>query len=283
MRKLSFALACIIGLMFFASCNPETFNELLEQKPSIEFVEADGNVQNNATVYAGTELLFQVKMEPNATSSSPLKTLTFTILDTNGNSLMDETTDLTSIEGNPIQIQKTYVPENATTLMVNAVVEDQAGKKNTAAMNITVIAPPSEEEFIGNFAGQVSIVCDVTSDNPQLDGQQLNTGELPTEISLSCDADNNALASFTLDGTDIIISGKRNGNKFTFDQFQYTRTVNLVFDIDLNINITMTGVLEDDILTISGDANGTGSALFNMVQANLQGQIEGQMERIAEE
>ena len=276
-------MACIIGLMFFASCNPETFNELLEQKPSIEFVEADGNVQNNATVYAGTELLFQVKMEPNATSSSPLKTLTFTILDTNGNSLMDETTDLTSIEGNPIQIQKTYVPENATTLMVNAVVEDQAGKKNTAAMNITVIAPPSEEEFIGNFAGQVSIVCDVTSDNPQLDGQQLNTGELPTEISLSCDADNNALASFTLDGTDIIISGKRNGNKFTFDQFQYTRTVNLVFDIDLNINITMTGVLEDDILTISGDANGTGSALFNMVQANLQGQIEGQMERIAEE
>ena len=276
-------MACIIGLMFFASCNPETFNELLEQKPNIEFVENDSNVQNNATVYVGTELIFQVKMEPNATSSSPLKTLSFTILDTNGNTLMDEPTDLTTMEGNPLMVKKTFVPESVTTLMIEAVVEDAAGKKNSAVMNVTCIAPPADDEFIGNFAGQVSIICDVTSDNPQLNGQQLNTGELPAEISLSCDADDNALASFLLDGTEIIISGKRNGNKYTFDQFQYTTTVNFVFDIDLNINITMTGVLEDGVLTVSGDANGTGSALFNMVQANLQGHIEGQMEKIVEE
>lgn len=280
MKKTILALACFIGLAFFTSCDPESFGELLEQQPSISFVENGGYAQNNSTVYAGSEINFMVSMSVNMTSASPLKTLTFSITDSNGFVVFEKTEDLSGNDAESIQVTESFTPDYATTLTVTATVEDNAGKRNTAAMTITCVNPPAEDEFIGDFAGYVNIHCDVASDSPQIDGQQYDTEDLYAEITLNCNQNDEAQANFILDGSEIILTGKRNGNKFTFDNFQYNTTATLIVDIDLNFDITMTGILEGNTLTISGDATGTGSALFNMIQADLSGNITGVLERV---
>ena len=280
MKKITLALACFLGFLFFTSCDPESFNELLEQQPSIEFVEADGYAMNNSTVYADTEISFKVAMKVNMTSNSPLKSLTFTITDTNGFVVFEERDDLSGNNSDAIEIVKRFTPEYATTLSVTATVEDQVGKRNTAGMTVTCIAPPADDEFIGNFAGRINIHANIISDNPQLDGQQYESDSLYAEITLHCNQNNAAQATFILDDTEVILTGKRTDNKFVFDNFQYNTTATLVVDIDLCLNIVMTGLLEGNTLTISGDAIGTGSTLFNLITADLNGNIEGVLERV---
>lgn len=281
MRKLSLAIICLLGVLFFTSCDPESFGELLEQKPNIVFIEDEGYAMNNSTVYTGSELRFKIKAWPNETSGKPLKTYLFVINDSNGNIIHQDTRDLTGSDTEEMEFLETFVPKMTTTLEITATVTDEVGKKNTAAMVITTVLPPTQDEVIGTFFGNIKINCDVTSDTPAIDGNQVDIEE-KGEIKLSANADNQAQASFTIDDTEIILTGVRDGDKFTFNQFEYTTVVSLVMDIDIVLHINMTGVLDGDHLIVTGDAEGQGSTLFNMVQATLLGNIEGDLTRVEE-
>lgn len=272
-----------MGLIGFTSCDPESFGNLLEQKPNVEFVESSGYAINNSTVYAGNELQFLIQMSPNETSGSPLKTFLFVINDSNGNILFDDTKDLTGSATGTIEITEVFTPKLAETLEITATVTDEVGKKNMAAMVITSVLPPNEDENIGTFRGNIKIICDVTSDTPALNEQQINLDD-EAEITLSANANNETQATFVIDDTEIILTGRREGNKFVFDQFNYTTVVNLVMEIDITLNINMTGVLEDRVLTINGDVNGEGTTpnIFNLVQASLNGSIGGSMTLVEE-
>lgn len=276
MKRISLAFICLFSAMFFTSCDPGAFDELLEQKPNIVFIEEEGYAMNNNTVYTESELRFKIKAWPNETSGKPLKTYLFVINDSNGTILHQESRDLTGSEAGEMEFIETYIPKTPMTLEITATVTDEVGKKNTATMVITAVLPPTEDEVIGTFFGNIKINCDVTSDTPAIDGNQINIEE-KGEMRLSATADNQAQASFTIDNTEIILTGIRNGNKFTFDQFEYSTVVSLVMDIDIVLNINMVGVLEDGVLTVEGDVEGHGSTLFNMVQATLLGNIEGEM------
>lgn len=284
MKKLTIAFVCLIGMMFFASCDPEVFGDLLEQKPNIAFVEEEGYAMNNSTVYTGTELRFKIKATPNETSGSPLKTFLFVINDGNGNIIHQDSQDITGSGAEGVELIEVFVPKMATTLEITATVTDEVGKKNTAAIVITTIAPPSEDDFIGNFRGNVKIICDVTSDTPALNGEQLNLDE-EVEITLNANENDEAHASFFIDETEIILTGKRIGDKFVFDQFEYSTVVNLVTDISIVLHITMTGILENDLLTVSGDVAGEGTTpdLFNLISATLSGTMDGELIRVVEE
>lgn len=284
MKKLLLALTCLIGVMFFASCDPEAFGDLLEQKPNIAFVEEEGYPINNSTVYSGTELRFKVQASPNETSGSPLKTFLFIINDSNGTIIFQDSKELTSAESGTVEFTEVFVPKMETTLEITATVTDEVGKKNTAVMVITSIAPPSADDFIGNFKGNVRINCDVVSDTPAIDGEQIDLDE-EVEITLNANENNEAHATFIIDETEIILTGERVGNKFIFDRFEYSTVVNLVTDININLNITMTGILDNDVLSVTGDVAGDGTTpdLFNLIQATLNGTMEGELFRVTEE
>ena len=77
MKKVLFALACFVSSFFFASCTQEQFNDFLEKKPNISFVEEEGYISNNNSVLIGTELSFKIKASPNAGSKSPFGSYCF--------------------------------------------------------------------------------------------------------------------------------------------------------------------------------------------------------------
>ena len=57
MKKLTFALACIIGMMFFASCTQEQIDEVMAQKPTVEFMSDEGLTSGDRIAAAGLTIL----------------------------------------------------------------------------------------------------------------------------------------------------------------------------------------------------------------------------------
>lgn len=282
MKKAFLILTCMVSMLFFASCTPEVIDELLSKKPDIAFLNQEGSIYQNANFDLGTPLKFSVQVNPNSESESALRTFTFAITNQQGENVFEDSKDCTEQQGDTLVFVETFTPTEAGTYTVTATITDAANNQNIAALVVTGIQPASPDDIIGEFAGNVMIKCDVASNNGELNGQEFNTGDLAASFLLTCNDQNEASARFTIDGVEYAITGTRNGDTFNFDEFQYTTTYTFIAPITLNLNIVMNAILDGDELTIDGDVNGTGSALFNQIQAELTGTIQGVLNRVEE-
>ena len=285
MKKVLFALACFFSSFFFASCTQEQFNDFLEKKPNISFVEEEGYISNNNSVLIGTELSFKIKASPNAGSKSPLARIVFTITDINGKivkesrpTIQDPTVETVFIES--------FTTDKASTYAITATVTDEAGKVNIAELTVTYMNPVIAE--IGVFKGNLAILGRVTTDGGIIPGtnpidEPLDISDIVTRITLGSVENNKINAMIDIEGTPVIFEATQNGNDLVFDEFIFNKAINLYgVDIELNITVNMTGVLENDVLTLDGTASGTGVVKVLGINVNvnlIDGTITGELEK----
>ena len=285
MKRLSIALACLIGMIFLAGCTQDQISEFLEQKPNVAFVEAEGYTSSNVTVLAGTELNFQIKVSPNAGSASPLAHLNFVIADVNGHIVRDVNHEIEDPTGESI-IFESFSTEKASTYLVTATVTDEAGKANIAELTVGYLEPIVAE--IGVFKGKVNITGRVTTDGGIVAGmgalnEPLDIGNIATEITLGSTEAGKINAMIYIDGTPVVFQATPDGDHLAFDEFNFNTTIDLYnVAITLNITINMDGVLAGDTLTLDGTAYGYGeiTVVGVKVHVNLNdGVIDGVLEK----
>ena len=284
MKKLFFALACVIGLTFFASCDPEVLNSLTGQKPDVEFVEAEGFISSNSSFELGEPLNFQIKITPNESTQSPLTRLDFDITGADGVSVFHEAPTITDPNGENI-FTFSFTPDNTSLYAVTATVNDEAGKVNATALTVDYVESIVEE--IGTFKGNLNINGRIVSDEPIL-GNQLNDTieikDIVTEIMMGYTANGKVRVSLNIDGTPVSVYCTQEGNTFVFDPFIFTTKITVIAEVNLELTANISGVLEGDALTIQGVTRGSGKANIPAtdIRVTLNGEINGVLDKEVE-
>lgn len=280
MKKLAALFACLIGVLFFASCEEQNFDDILAQKPSIAFLSGEGYCSQDGNYYVDTVLNFKVQATPNATSEAPLYGFNFSIDDLNGHNLVD--TSFT-VDTDTLLFTRSFQTQKAGVYIVTATVTDTAGKINSAELKISLVDPTANE--IAKYAGYVSIVGDITFDTTTMPDQHVAQDSIPTLISLNRGTqENEVVAVVGIEGTPYPVTCIQEGNQLSFESFHITRTLPGA-NVELDMVISMSGTLEGDQLTVNGPVTGTGDLnLFIMVlHADMTGQIDGVLEKVEEE
>lgn len=286
MKKLFFGLICVIGLMTFVSCDQEIIDDLMQQKPSVEFVSGDGYITGNTSVYIGTELNFKVKAAPNSGSESELEHLDFSITDKEGTTKFNDNPEFTDPNGENI-FEWSYTPEDASTYLVTVTLTDKAGKVNIIKAVVDCVEPVLEG--IGTFTGITNINGHITTN--ELVGytydDDYNIEELATTITLgTINEENGVIGTLDIDGTPVTLYGTmgEDGVTITFDEFHFNKTINITVDVQLDLTMNITGVLQDDELTLSGTAVGSGKTqvIVSYLEVNFNGTIEGTLNKVTE-
>lgn len=281
-------MACFIGLMFFASCTQEVIDDIMAQKPVAEFVSEDGYISGNTSVYFGEELNFKVKVAPNSGSESPLTHFDFSITDKEGVTVFNENPTILDPNGENV-FEYTFVPENASTYLVTATINDEAGKTNIVKVVVDYVMPVVEG--LGTYSGVITLSGHITSNEiagQQAYDQDLDPEELATTITLGTVEDGNRVsATLEIDGTPVTLYGtmEEDGVTITFDEFHFNKTINLFVDVTVDLVMNITGEMgEGDVLTLEGTAVGQGKTLvaFVYLEVDFDGNIEGSLEKVAE-
>ena len=285
MKKLFFGMACIIGLMFFASCTQEQIDDIMAQKPVVEFVSGEGYISGNTGVYVGETLNFKVKVAPNSGSEAALSHFDFSVTDATGATVFNDNPEFTDPNGENY-FEYVLTPEYASTFVVTATVTDVNGKANFVNVVVNYVEPVTEG--IGTFSGIINIMGHVTTNEVvgyTYDGDY-NIDTLATTLTLGVVGDDNRVsATLDIDGTPVTLYGTMDeNNTITFDEFHFNKTITITVDVTLDLTMNMTGVLENDVLTLSGTAAGSGKTqvIVLVVEANFDGTIDGSLEKVAE-
>lgn len=278
-------MACIIGLMFFASCTQEQIDDIMAQKPVVEFVSGEGYISGNTGVYVGETLNFKVKVAPNSGSEAALSHFDFSVTDATGATVFNDNPEFTDPNGENY-FEYVLTPEYASTFVVTATVTDVNGKANFVNVVVNYVEPVTEG--IGTFSGIINIMGHVTTNEVvgyTYDGDY-NIDTLATTLTLGVVGDDNRVsATLDIDGTPVTLYGTMDeNNTITFDEFHFNKTITITVDVTLDLTMNMTGVLENDVLTLSGTAAGSGKTqvIVLVVEANFDGTIDGSLEKVAE-
>lgn len=284
MKKLFFALACVVGLMTFAGCTQEQINELLEQKPTVEFVAADGYIATNTSVYVGTELKFQVKIAPNSGSEAALAHFDFSITDLTGATVFNENPTITNPDGESTY-EFSFTPQAASTYLVTATVTDANSKANIAELTVDYV--PVVVAEMGTYEGSLNIAGQLTSD--EYLGQSLNEAveysDLPISIILGAIDDNNRVsATIEIEGSPVTLYATMTDNVMTFDEFHFNKTITAILEVTLDLTMNITGTMDGNTLTLEGTAVGSGSTpvLMTTFNVNLEGTTAGTLTKVEE-
>ena len=141
MKKLALALVCLVSVAFFASCNPEG-------QPTIQVLNEEGYVQNNANLNVNTDYVFGFIMASNTATNKALSNLKVNVetFDAEGNSLATTVWADKALTGTSYTYTDTLYfelqrEEIVGTAVITAIVTDAAGQTATATINVSVIQP----------------------------------------------------------------------------------------------------------------------------------------------
>ena len=284
MKKLFFGMACIIGMMFFASCTQEQIDDLMAQKPGVQFVSETGYTAANTSIYLNDSLKFKVKIAPNSGSESPLASFDFSITDLSGATVLNDNPTIDEPAGENI-FEYSFTPQYASTYALTAKVTDEAGKTNVATVVVNCVEPVVEG--LGTFTGTINILGHVTTN--EVAGytydDEYNMENLVTTLTLGAVNEGNRIsATLDIDGTPVTLYGTMIEGAITFDEFNFSKTITLGVDITLDLVMNITGNLENDVLTLSGPVTGEGKTMIAVLEfkANYDGNVNGSLVKVAE-
>lgn len=284
-------MACIIGMMFFASCTQEQIEDFMAQKPEVEFVAEEGFISGNCGVYFGTELNFKVTVAPNGSSESELSSFDFSIVDQHGNVVFNQKPEFENPAGENTFTFK-FTPEAASLYGVTATITDQAGKSNAAVLSIDYVIPV--EPGVGVFEGTVNLTGHVTSN--AVAGQTIDETKtfenLATTITLGelNEETNRLMATIEVDGTPVTLEATMIDNEINFDRCIYYRTMPVEIggipfaSLVLDLAVDLTATIDNGVMTLGGTAVGSGKAyaLITVLEANFDGTMDGVLNQVVE-
>ena len=276
-------MACVIGMMFFASCDPEVVEEIMEQKPEVSFVTEEGYISGNANLLVGTDLNFKVSISPNSSSLSELVSFDFSIANVAGEIVYNRTPEILDPTNENIYIFDDLPELPASTYTVSATVNDAAGKTNVAVLVVDYVLPI--EEGLGTFVGTMNIQGHLFSNEiAGYETYDMDTvlRDIPVTLVLGTVDDNNhVVGTFYVEDTPITLYGTMEGNIITFDEFRFYKVINLFVDVQLEYVMNITGVLENDAIYLGGSTFGTGETqvLLAILTVTLDGTMDGYLEK----
>ena len=137
MKKLALALACLVSVAFFASCDKPVDNP----EPSIAILNEEGYVQNNDVVDLNTEVKFGFVVSSNSQTQKALQSLVVKIDDVVWANLTDSLTGLTIYTYKDVVEYKLERDSIIGASVITATVTDVDGKMNTATINLKLNQP----------------------------------------------------------------------------------------------------------------------------------------------
>jgi hypothetical protein len=287
MKKLFFALACVIGLMTFTSCDPDLMGDLLEQKPEIELMEAEGHIWHNIGVRLGTELNFQVKVAPNSGSMSELTNVEFIVKNSEGTVLLSESGDIENPAGENI-IEFSYEPTEASSYTCTFTVTDAANKSKE--IKAIVVCSEPVEAVNGIYSGKLNINGYVTTNQiagyEGYDHEEVSVTDVPVTLTLGeIDEEGNILVGVDVEDTYLALMGTVEEGTVTINGIYFFSAINLFVRVDVEFNVNIVGVIDEGVMTLSGTGTGAGEA--QVLTAKLEvtfedGTVEGTLEKVAE-
>ena len=176
--------------------------------------------------------------------------------------------------------------DTPTTFTVTVTVKDAYGKINAAVLIVDYVQPVVAA--LGVFKGTVNINGTVESDTI-FHNIPVDLSDLETTITLgSLGAGNRISAAILIDGTQVTRQGVMEDNVITFDEFHlngFTIPVLLGvvgYEIALDLTINMTGVIDDDTMTLDGTVTGASNVnlIYIVSHVTMEGTIAGELQKM---
>ena len=232
MKKLTFALACIIGLMFCASCKKDT-------KLTITPIKTQGYVTDGTQVNIGETIKFGFDAE-----GTDLDIFSYKI--TAGDSSIGE--EIFLEKQTAYSFTGSYDAEIGGTVTIVGTIKNAKGEIASSTVTFTVLEPENHK-FIGNYAGTLKGQASI-----EIMGQTQELDEIEYDAQLELLAgenDNEVKAHYAQEGTEYDVTGVCNGNVVTFEPITviYSET-----GTDMEIVINLKGTLEGSNLLVEGTA-----------------------------
>ena len=140
---------------------------------------------------------------------------------------------------------------------------------------------------MGVYEGLLNINGHITSNEilNQTYDDDVTYDDLPVTVMLGAiDENGNVSATMEIEGAPVTLYGTMEGNTIYFDTFTFYRTINLIVDITLDLEMDITAVLEDNTMTIEGTTSGTGKTMvaLSTFKVDMTGTINGNLEKTDE-
>ena len=265
-------MACCIGLMLLASCKKDPI------APSINISNGSEFVTENTQVYTGDE----VTVGFNATGENLTK-LEVT-LSANGTIF---TSHFENIEKQAsYSYSHTFTLDASGTVTITGIVTDASGQTATKSFNIICNEKPNAK-FIGHYEGDALFTGVMKAEMDGVDPIENEFTDRAFSVTLDLREGENmteVIGNCKIEDQETEIKGTVDGNTVTFEAVNTTVTYNYDlngFSVPLNMNITyaVTGVLDNETLTLDGTCNGDGEVhiLFYNGTTSLEGTIGGSL------
>lgn len=269
MKRITLAIVCCIGLMFFASCKKDPI------APTINAVTS------NAELYSGDEITvgFQATGEK-------LVQIEVT-LSQNGTTL---TTHSESI-GNLATYTYThnFTIEATGTVNVRGTVTDAAGQTATKDFNIIYKEKPNAK-FIGHYEGEALATGHYDANLSNFEPIHEEFENRPITVTLDLvegENMNEVIGTCTIDDRTMTATGTIDGDKVTFEAIDDIITINYDvsgFTVKPQVAMTyaVTGTLTNGQLALGGTFEGSGEihAIFISGDLTMNGSIGGALNKI---
>ena len=280
---------CVIGLMTFASCDPEVMEQMMEKKPEITIVEAEGYISHSIGVRLDEELSldFKVTVAPNSSSLKELTNVEFTVKDLDGSILFSDNGEIENPNDENTMVFS-YEPEEAGTYVCTVTVTDADNKTNEVKIAVMVSEPV--ESVYGTYSGTLDMNGYVTTNEiagyEGYDHEEFEVKDVPVTITLGeIDEEGKILVGVDIEDTYLAIEGEMVDNTVSIDGILFYRYISLFVRVNVEFAVNIIGTIDEGVMELSGSASGTGKAqvIATILEATFEdGTIEGTLEEVVE-
>ena len=271
MKKSTLFLACCIGLLFFASCKKDPV------APTIDMTNGSEYVTENAQLYYGDEVTVGfdatgedlIKLEVTLSADGTIFTSHFENIEKQAS----------------YSYSHTFTLDASGTVTITGIVTDASGQTASKSFNIICNEWPNAK-FVGHYEGDALFTGIMKAEIDGMDPieNEMTDRAFPVTLDLrQGEALTDVIGICKIESQEMEIKGTVEGNTVTFEAVNTTVTFNynmngINIPLDMNITYAVTGVLDNETLTLNGTCNGEGEIHFIINgTTSLDGTIGGSL------
>lgn len=271
MKKSTLFLACCIGLLFFASCKKDPV------APTIDLTNGSEYVTENAQLYYGDEVTVGfdatgedlIKLEVTLSADGTIFTSHFENIEKQAS----------------YSYSHTFTLDASGTVTITGIVTDASGQTASKSFNIICNEWPNAK-FTGHYEGDALFTGIMKAEIDGMDPieNEMTDKAFPVTLDLrQGETLTDVIGICKIESQEMEIKGTVEGNTVTFEAVNTTVTFNynmngINIPLDMNITYAVTGVLDNETLTLNGTCNGEGEIHFIINgTTSLDGTIGGSL------
>ena len=255
MKKLSFLLIALVGLMLQAGCKKDP---VTPPPPTIDIYEGEGCVTENAQVYSGDEIYVGfMGTGENLTQIEIVLSQNGTILASHLHSWESPT--------NNFNITQNFAINTSGTVTVTGTVTDAVGQTAAKSFNIIYCEKPIAK-FLGDYDGTALMNGTLIIEIPGMEPiqQEFTNQEYPVHVGIvEGENDNEVVAECHVNDRVFTATGTVDGDKIIANDIHETITLNyeyngMTLSPEINIVYNLTATLDGNVMTFEGTYEGSG-------------------------